>query len=151
MRTNHASHSQSISNIEKMIGQLASTVQNLVTNIEKGKFPSQPLPNPKGVHEVGTKSEIHHEEVKSVTTLRSGRVIDNMVGTPERKYLHPHQRPSKVKRYLPTARRLQKIHLPNTMMTLVLHLTFQKLHFLKDWAKSTKLLHQVRLWKSLNE
>ena len=68
-----------------MMGQLASTVQNLVTNIEKGKFPSQPLPNPKGVHEVGSKSEIHHEEVKSVTTLRSGRVIDNMVGTPEKK------------------------------------------------------------------
>ena len=67
------------------MGQLASTVQNLATNIEKGKFPSQPLPNPKGVYEVGAKSEIHHEEVKSVTTLRSGRVIDNMVGTPEKK------------------------------------------------------------------
>ena len=57
----------------------------MVTNIEKEKFPSQPLPNPKGVHEVGTKSEIHHEKVKSVTILRSGRLIDNMVGTLEKK------------------------------------------------------------------
>ena len=40
MRTNHTSQSQSISNIEKMMGQLASTIQNLATNIEIGKFPS---------------------------------------------------------------------------------------------------------------
>ena len=37
-----------------MVGQLASSVQTLAMIVEKGKFPSQPLPNPKGVHEAST-------------------------------------------------------------------------------------------------
>ena len=47
--------------------------------IKKGKFPSQPVPNPKGVHEVSTSSSQHHEEVKVVITLRKGKEVDNKV------------------------------------------------------------------------
>ncbi|KAK4835424.1 hypothetical protein QYF36_009569 [Acer negundo] len=40
---------------------------------EKGKLSSQPVLNPKGQYEIGLShvSNVHHEEVKSVTTIRS--------------------------------------------------------------------------------
>ena len=45
---------------------------------EKGKFPSQPHKNPKGIHEVeaqeGESSQVR--EVKVVITLRSGKEVD---------------------------------------------------------------------------
>ena len=45
---------------------------------EKGKFPSQPYQNPKGIHEVeareGESSQMR--EVKAVITLRSGKEVD---------------------------------------------------------------------------
>ena len=45
---------------------------------EKGKFPSQPHQNPKGIHEVeaeeGESSQVR--EVKAVITLRSGKEVD---------------------------------------------------------------------------
>ena len=37
-----------------MVGQLASSVQTLAMTVEQDKFLSQPVPNPKGVHEVST-------------------------------------------------------------------------------------------------
>jgi hypothetical protein len=39
---------------------------------KRGEFPSQTIPNPRG-----------HEQLKAVTTLRSGKQIDNKVGTDE--------------------------------------------------------------------
>ena len=60
------------------MGQLASVVGER----EKGKFLNQPIPNPKGQYEVGSSAN-PKEEVKSVTTLRSGKVIDNHVHMPE--------------------------------------------------------------------
>ncbi|KAH9794255.1 hypothetical protein KPL71_004834 [Citrus sinensis] len=56
---------------------------------EKGKFPSQPIPNPKGVHEVGSSSSHQHEEAKSVMTLRRGKLFDNKVEVPTRKTSEP--------------------------------------------------------------
>ena len=56
MRTGFNSQAQSISNLEKMVGHLASSVQALIMTVEKDKFPCQPVPNPKGVHEVSTSS-----------------------------------------------------------------------------------------------
>ena len=53
-----------------MVGQLASLVQTLAMIVEKGKFPSQPVPNPKGVREASTSSPQQHREVKAVMTLR---------------------------------------------------------------------------------
>ena len=50
--------------------------------VEKGKFPSQPVPNPKGVHEVSTSSPQQHGEVKAVMTLRKGKEVDNKVEMP---------------------------------------------------------------------
>ena len=40
MRAGFNSQTQSVSNLEKMVGQLASSVQTLAMNVEKGKFPS---------------------------------------------------------------------------------------------------------------
>ncbi|KAL6322749.1 hypothetical protein AAG906_018630 [Vitis piasezkii] len=63
--------SQKIDNVQYAISRLT----NLNTVQEKGKFPSQPHQNPKGIHEVeaqeGESSKVR--EVKAVITLRSGK------------------------------------------------------------------------------
>ena len=69
LRASFNSQAQSVSSLEKMVGQLASSVQTLAMTVEKGKFPSQPVPNPKGVHEASTSSPQQHGEVKVVMTL----------------------------------------------------------------------------------
>src|SRR4051812_24701690 len=51
----------SISKLEMQVGQLA----NNMSHREPGRFPSQPEVNPR-----------EHEHVKTITTLRSGRIID---------------------------------------------------------------------------
>ena len=44
---------------------------------EKGKFPSQPQQNPKGQYNNASSSGSQHmDQVKSVITLRSGKVIE---------------------------------------------------------------------------
>ncbi|KAL5578645.1 hypothetical protein UlMin_011087 [Ulmus minor] len=63
------SNSQAISKLETQLGQLATAVGER----EKRKFPSQPIPNPKGQYQVGSSNP--NEEVKSITTLRSGKII----------------------------------------------------------------------------
>ncbi|KAH9658411.1 Endonuclease [Citrus sinensis] len=73
---------QSVSSLEKMVGQLASSVQTLAMTVEKGKFPSQPVLNPKGIHEASTSSPQQHGEVKAVMTLRKGKEVDNKVEMP---------------------------------------------------------------------
>ena len=50
--------------------------------VEKGKFPSQPVPNPKGVHEASINSPQQHGEVKAVMTLGKGKEVDNKVEMP---------------------------------------------------------------------
>ncbi|RVW18219.1 hypothetical protein CK203_106137 [Vitis vinifera] len=66
--------SQKIDNIQYSISRLT----NLNTVNEKGKFPSQPSQNPKGVHEVETQDgeSSNLREVKAVITLRSGKEVD---------------------------------------------------------------------------
>ena len=51
---------------------------------EKGKFPSQTQPNPRGVHEVSSSSEPHPrmDEVKAIITLRSGKELKQPVLEP---------------------------------------------------------------------
>jgi hypothetical protein len=51
---------------------------------EKGKFPSQPQQNPKGQYNANTSSSRsqHMDQVKSVTTLRSGKVIEKPILEP---------------------------------------------------------------------
>jgi hypothetical protein len=71
----------SVANIEGKIGQLA----NQVGEREKGKFPSQPMPNLKGQLAIGNSSTPTHgqEHVQAITTLRSGKQVDNQVVRPE--------------------------------------------------------------------
>ena len=54
-------------------------INNLLEVQERGRFPSQTLPNPKGVHEVGSSSNSGMDEVKAIITLRSGREIEQPV------------------------------------------------------------------------
>ncbi|KAK9185186.1 hypothetical protein WN943_025540 [Citrus x changshan-huyou] len=79
IRAGFNSQAQSVSSLEKMVEQLGSSVQTLAMNVEKGKFPSQPVPNPKGVHEASISSPQQHGEVKAVMTLRKGKEVDNKV------------------------------------------------------------------------
>ena len=71
--------SQKIDNLQYSISRLT----NLNTVQEKGRFPSQPHQNPKGVHEVesqeGESSQV--KDVKALITLRSGKKIEQP--TPE--------------------------------------------------------------------
>ena len=65
--------SQKIDNVQYSISRLT----NLHTVQEKGKFPSQPHQNPRGIHEVeaqeGESSKVR--EVKAVITLMSGKEV----------------------------------------------------------------------------
>ena len=63
-------NSQSLLKLETQIGQLATVVGER----EKGKFPSQPVPNPKSQYEVSTSKSM--EEAKSISILRSGKIIE---------------------------------------------------------------------------
>ena len=85
MRANQNSQAQSHSNMKKMIGQPGSLVHNLIVSIEKGKFLSQPLPNPRGVHEIDSSWSKQQEKAKSIMTLWKGKQFDNKVKTPIKK------------------------------------------------------------------
>ena len=75
-----------IDGLERNLNQKIDNVQYSITKInnllevqERGRFPSQTLPNPKGVHEVGSSSNSGMDEVKAIITLRSGREIEQPV------------------------------------------------------------------------
>ncbi|KAI5672889.1 hypothetical protein M9H77_13253 [Catharanthus roseus] len=63
------SHTQSIAELETQIGQLA----NPISRRDEGKLPSHPIENPRANH---------HEQAKTVITLRNGKLVDNKVGEP---------------------------------------------------------------------
>ena len=76
---------QRIDTVEKTMNKKFDDLQYSNTNInkllegqEKGRFPSQTLPNPKGIHEVGSGMD----EVKSIITLRSGKEVDQPLPKP---------------------------------------------------------------------
>ena len=52
--------------------------------LEKGRFPSQTLPNPRGVHELSfpNEPEKRMDEVQAIITLRSGKEIEQPVSKP---------------------------------------------------------------------
>ena len=54
-------------------------INNLLEVQEKERFSSQTLPNPKGVHEIGSSSNSKMDEVKDIITLRSGKEIEQPV------------------------------------------------------------------------
>ena len=75
-----------IDGLETSLNQKIDNLQYSVTKItnllevqEKGRFPSQTLPNPKGVHEIGSSSNSRMDEVKAIIILRSGKEIEQLV------------------------------------------------------------------------
>jgi hypothetical protein len=74
-------NTQAIAKMETQIGQIASHLGER----EKGKLPSQPVPNPKlQFHEGSSSNAVHGlEHVQPVVTLRSGKQVDNQVVHPE--------------------------------------------------------------------
>jgi hypothetical protein len=70
-------NTQAIAKMETQIGQIASHLGER----EKGKLPSQPVPNPKSqFHEESSSNAVHGQEhVQAVATLKSGRQVDNQV------------------------------------------------------------------------
>ena len=74
-----------IDGLESNLNQKMDNLQYSITKInkllevqERGRFPSQTLPNPKGIHEVGSGMD----EVKSIITLRSGKQVDQPMPKP---------------------------------------------------------------------
>src|SRR3954463_2317177 len=74
----------SISELKMQVGQLASNMSQR----EPGRFPSQPEVNPR-----------EHEHAKAITTLRSGKIVDNKVDhsiAPEIEEKHEHEQEATV-------------------------------------------------------
>ena len=66
--------------LNKKIDDLQYSVSRLTSHQqmqEKGKFPSQTQPNPRGLHEVSSSSDPNSKlnEVKAIITLRSGKEL----------------------------------------------------------------------------
>ena len=71
-----------IDGLENSLNQKIENLQYSITKItnflevqEKGRFPSQTLPNLKWVDEIGSSSNSRMDEVKAIITLRSGKEI----------------------------------------------------------------------------
>ena len=78
-----------IDGLESNLNQKIDNLQYSITKInkllevqERGRFPSQTLPNPKGVHEVGSSSNAGMDEVKAIITLRIGKEVDQPMPKP---------------------------------------------------------------------
>ena len=80
-----------IEGLHKSLNQKIDTMQTSISNLnnqqqvqEKGRFPSQTLPNPRGVHELNflNESAPKMDEVQAIITLRSGKEIEQPVSRP---------------------------------------------------------------------
>ncbi|KAJ4723144.1 Integrase [Melia azedarach] len=69
--------SQAINDIKNTLSKLTSSLSVQ----EKGKFPAQPQPNPVSQFNVNNSdsSDTHPEDANSITTLRSGKIIDKTI------------------------------------------------------------------------
>ena len=73
------------SNLNRRIDSLQASITRMANQQqEAGRFPSQPLPNPRGVYELSYSSEPppKMDEVKAVITLRSGKEVDQPMPKP---------------------------------------------------------------------
>ena len=77
-----------IDGLHKSLNHKIDTLQSSITSMtnqhqvqEKGRFPSQTLPNPRGVHELSYANEPAQkmDEVQEIFTLRSGKEIEQPV------------------------------------------------------------------------
>ena len=78
-----------IDGLESNLNQKIDNLQYSITKInnilevqERGRFPSQTVSNPKGIHEVGSSSNSGMDEVKAIITLRSGKEVDQPMPKP---------------------------------------------------------------------
>ena len=78
-----------IDGLESNLNQKMDNLQYSITKInkllevqERGRFPSQTLPNPKGINEVGSSNNSGMDEVKAIITLRSGKEVDQPMPKP---------------------------------------------------------------------
>ena len=78
-----------IDGLERNLNQKIDNLQYSITKInkllevqERGRFPSQTLPNPNGIHEVGSSNNTGMDEVKAIITLRSGKEVDQPMPKP---------------------------------------------------------------------
>ena len=80
-----------IQGLHKSLNQKIDTMQSSISGLnnqpqvlEKGRFPSQTLPNPRGVHELSFRSEPakRMDEVQAIITLRSGKEIEQPMSKP---------------------------------------------------------------------
>ena len=80
-----------IEGLHKSLNEKIDTIQSSISGLnnqpqvlEKGRFPSQTLPNPRGVHELSFPSEPgkRMDEVQDIITLRSGKEIEQSVSKP---------------------------------------------------------------------
>ena len=78
-----------IDGLESNLNQKIDNLQYSITKInkllegqERGRFPSQTLPNPKGIHEVGSSNNSGMDEVKAILTLRSGKEVKQPMPKP---------------------------------------------------------------------
>jgi hypothetical protein len=71
---------QSMTNFKDILAKFTSALSFQ----EKGKFPSQPQQNPKGQYNANASSfeSQHMDQVKSVITLHSGKVIEKLILEP---------------------------------------------------------------------
>ena len=74
-----------IEGLHRSLNQKIDTMQTSISNLnnqqqvqEEGRFPSQTLPNPRGVHELNflNESAPKMDEVQAIITLRSGKEIE---------------------------------------------------------------------------
>ena len=86
-----SSVSKRIDGLHNILNQKIDTQQSSITRLtnqqqpqEQGRFPSQTLPNPRGVHELSYASEPPQklDEVQAIITLRSGKEIEQLVPKP---------------------------------------------------------------------
>ena len=80
----NAQANQRIDSVESALNKKMSNLQYSISRLsnqqqvqEKGKFPSQTQPNPRGLHEVSSSNEPNSrmDEVKAIITLRSGKEL----------------------------------------------------------------------------
>ena len=78
-----------IDGLKSNLNQKIDNLQYSITKInkllevqERGRFPSQTLSNPKGIHEVGSSNNSGMDEVKAIITLRSGKEVDQPMPKP---------------------------------------------------------------------
>ena len=74
-----------IDGLHKSLNQKSDTLQSSISSLtnqqkvqEQGRFPSQTLPNPRGVHELSYTNEPTQkmDEFQAIITLRSGKKIE---------------------------------------------------------------------------